>query len=423
MIDRMSNFFKSRLDRWLPTLDYRIWILAGGRLLSQIGIGFTLFYAPIFFVDQIGLTATQVGLGIGSGSISGMIGRFLGGSMSDSPRWGRRPTLLWSALVSAVADGVLVLANDFPIFVLGNLLMGLGIGLYWPSTEAVVADITSDAQRNEAYAVVRLADSLGLGIGVVLGGVLIAATGAYRALFVVDGVSYLLFFAIIYYTIRETLAAQGDRPSFFQGWGQALRDANLLIYALANILFTTYLAQVQSTLPVYFNQFVQGGSENAGLSETTLSILFTWHVVLAAGIQLPVARFLKTLSQSRGLMISACLWGVGFGLVGMAGLTGTFPVGWAAAALSVMAIATVAYTPIASALVVMLAPASQRGVYLSINSMCWAIGYFIGPPLGGWSLDQGPTLANLFWLGLALSILPALGILSVLEQRLSHHVK
>ncbi|HEY9876973.1 MAG TPA: MFS transporter [Leptolyngbyaceae cyanobacterium] len=419
----MSNFFKSRLDRWLPTLDYRIWILAGGRLLSQIGIGFTLFYAPIFFVDQIGLTATQVGLGIGSGSISGMIGRFLGGSMSDSPRWGRRPTLLWSALVSAVADGVLVLANDFPIFVLGNLLMGLGIGLYWPSTEAVVADITSDAQRNEAYAVVRLADSLGLGIGVVLGGVLIAATGAYRALFVVDGVSYLLFFAIIYYTIRETLAAQGDRPSFFQGWGQALRDANLLIYALANILFTTYLAQVQSTLPVYFNQFVQGGSENAGLSETTLSILFTWHVVLAAGIQLPVARFLKTLSQSRGLMISACLWGVGFGLVGMAGLTGTFPVGWAAAALSVMAIATVAYTPIASALVVMLAPASQRGVYLSINSMCWAIGYFIGPPLGGWSLDQGPTLANLFWLGLALSILPALGILSVLEQRLSHHVK
>ncbi|HEY9763343.1 MAG TPA: MFS transporter, partial [Trichocoleus sp.] len=404
-------------------LDHRIWILAGGRLLSQIGIGFTLFYAPIFFVDQVGLTATQVGLGIGSGSISGMVGRFLGGSMADSPRWGRRPTLLWSALVSAAADGVLVLAHDFPIFVLGNLLMGFGIGLYWPSTEAVVADITSETQRNEAYAVVRLADSLGLGIGVVLGGILIATTGAYRALFVVDGVSYLLFLAIIYYTIQETLVTQSDCPSFFQGWGQALRDANLLIYALVNILFTTYLAQVQSTLPVYFNQFVQSGSGGAGLSETTLSVLFTWHVVLSAGIQLPIARALKALSQSRGLMISACLWGIGFGLVGMAGLTGTFPTGWAAAALSVMALATVAYTPIASSLVVMLAPASQRGVYLSINSMCWAVGYFIGPPLGGWSLDQGPSQANSLWLGLALSVLLALGILGLLERRLSHHVK
>ncbi|HEY9880288.1 MAG TPA: MFS transporter, partial [Leptolyngbyaceae cyanobacterium] len=62
----MFKLFKLRLDRWLPALDHRIWILAGGRLLSQIGIGFTLFYAPIFFVDQVGLTATQVGLGIGS---------------------------------------------------------------------------------------------------------------------------------------------------------------------------------------------------------------------------------------------------------------------------------------------------------------------------------------------------------------------
>lgn len=160
----------TRLRRWLPQLDHRIWILAGGRLLSQIGIGFTLFYAPIFFVDQVGLSATQVGLGIGLGSVAGMAGRFLGGSLADSPRWGRRPVLLGSALISALADLVLVLADDFPIFVLGNLLMGFGVGLYWPATEAVVADIATESQRNEAFAMVRLADSLGLGLGVVLGG-------------------------------------------------------------------------------------------------------------------------------------------------------------------------------------------------------------------------------------------------------------
>jgi hypothetical protein len=49
-----------------------------GRLLSQIGSGFTLFYAPIFFVNQVGLSATAVGIGLGSGSISGVVGRFLG---------------------------------------------------------------------------------------------------------------------------------------------------------------------------------------------------------------------------------------------------------------------------------------------------------------------------------------------------------
>ncbi|MBD0269216.1 MAG: MFS transporter [Cyanobacteria bacterium Co-bin8] len=419
----MTNPFKAWLNRWLPDLDHRIWILAGGRLLSQIGIGFTLFYAPIFFVDQVGLTATQVGLGLGIGSLAGMLGRFLGGSMADSPRWGRRPILLGSALVSALADLGLVLANDFPIFVLGNVLMGFGIGLYWPSTEAVVADITPEASHSEAFALVRLADSLGLGVGVIFGGWLIAATGAYRALFVIDGVTYLLFFALVYFTIAETLAVQVDRPSIWRGWGQALSNASLLIYVLVNVLFTTYLAQVQSTLPVYFHQFVGNDAARQGLSEATLSLLFTWHVVLAAGLQMPVARRLTALSQTRGLMISACLWGMGFTLVGLAGISGTFPVAWAAAALSIMALAMVAYTPIASALVVMLAPKSQRGIYLSINSMCWAVGYAVGPPLGGWALDQGAAIANGFWIIMALTVVPALGILHFLEQRLDQRLE
>ncbi|PZV15760.1 MAG: MFS transporter, partial [Leptolyngbya sp.] len=59
----MSDSLRQRLKQWLPNLDRRVWILAAGRLLSQVGIGFTLFYAPIFFTTQVGLTATQVGLG------------------------------------------------------------------------------------------------------------------------------------------------------------------------------------------------------------------------------------------------------------------------------------------------------------------------------------------------------------------------
>ncbi|MEL7227930.1 MAG: MFS transporter, partial [Cyanobacteria bacterium J06576_12] len=49
-----------------PQLDTRLWILAAGRLLSQLGIGFTLFYAPLFFADDVGLSATAIGLGLGS---------------------------------------------------------------------------------------------------------------------------------------------------------------------------------------------------------------------------------------------------------------------------------------------------------------------------------------------------------------------
>src|SRR4028119_1911320 len=93
-----------RKRAWMPQLSHQVWILAIGRLLSQLGSGFTLFYASIFFVNQVGLSATAVGIGLGSSSISGVVGRFLGGSFADSIFWGRRRTLLLSAAVSAVAS-------------------------------------------------------------------------------------------------------------------------------------------------------------------------------------------------------------------------------------------------------------------------------------------------------------------------------
>ncbi|NEQ31324.1 MAG: MFS transporter [Leptolyngbya sp. SIO4C5] len=408
-----------KFQQWLPALDRSVWILAAGRLLSQIGIGFTLFYAPIFFVDQVGLSTTQVGLGIGIGALAGLIGRFLGGSLADSPVWGRRKTLLLSAGISAIADVILLSTYNFPMFVLGNVVMDFGVGLYWPATEAVVADITAAAQRNEAFAIVRLADSIGLGMGVVMGGALISLTGMYRALFAIDGVTFLLFFGVIYWAIAETLPEQPQENNFFDGWGVALRDLNLLTYVAVNIFFTSYLAQMQSTLPVYFNKFVSVGDAGEGFSEATLSVLFTGYVVLTALCQLPIARRLKGIPLPRALMLSACAWGVGFVFIWLAGTLASLPLLWAVLALSTMAIATVCYTPISSAIIVFMAREDLRGVYLSVNSMCWAMGYLIGPPLGGWALDQSRAVADGFWIGAALSVLVAIAILQLLDRRLA----
>jgi MFS family permease len=86
----------------------------------------------------------------------------------------------------------------------------------------------------------------------------------------------------------------------------------------------------------------------------------------------------------------------------------------------VMALAMVAYTPIGSALVAAIAPEELRGVYLSVNSMCWAVGYLVGPPVGGWALDQGDAAAHSFWLGMMATVLPALAVLTWLDRRLRH---
>jgi MFS family permease len=392
----------------LPPLDRQIWILILGRLLSQMGTGFILFSAPVFFVNSVGLSPAAVGLGIGSESITGVIGRILGGSLADSPRWGRRKTLMMAVVISAIADLIFALSHNFPTFLAANLLMGVGVGLYWPSAESMVADLAPLQHRNEAFALNRLADSLGLSLGVVFAGAWIATTGSYRALFVVD-------------ILRESRPIQVEDANpqrLQQGWQMALSDRTLRIFVLVNILFTTYLALVSSTIPIYFTRFVSDPDTANEFNANVLSALFAGYVALAAIAQLPVARLLNRIRQPQALMISALLWAIGFGLMWVTGTVLTGQIAWAALSLGVMSIATVSYTPAASSLVTGLAPESLRGVYLSINSLCWAGGYFLGPAVGGWAMNQSPAIANGFWIAVAITTGIGIGILRLLDRNI-----
>jgi MFS family permease len=175
-------------------------------------------------------------------------------------------------------------------------------------------------------------------------------------------------------------------------------------------------------LPIYFTNFVSNAATGE-FSSKVLSALFAGYVALASLTQLPIARFLKRWSHPQALTISACLWAVGFGIMWLAGTVVQHQIAWAAVGLGVMAIATVSYTPAASSIVTGLAPAALRGVYLSINSLCWAAGYFIGPAIGGWAMNHDQAIAVRFWIAAALSVAIAVIIAQVLDRRLSRKEK
>lgn len=426
----MSIFSQHKLPEWLPSLSPQIWILAFGRFLSQTGTGFTIFYTTIFFVNQVGLSATQVGLGLGSAQVSGIIGRLLSGVICDSPKWGRKRTLLLSCILSGIASFLLASSHNFSTMVTGNLLMGFALGLYWPATETIVADLTVSENRKEAFAVVGLADNLGLQVGIILGGLLIVVTGNYRTLFIIDGISYLIFLCVIYVAIQESYqtptshdrAENQDHAGEVRGrenpWIHALHDRALLIYVIVNIIFTLYVAILQNIIPLYFTNFVKVPTYPKGFSTEIITGLFALNTFLSVILQLPIVRYLRHFSHVKALMISASLWGISFILIGLTGMLNYANIIWAILGLGISAIALVCYLPSASALVADLAPDNARGIYLSINSQCWGMGYLIGPPLGGLIFDQGKIAADNFWVGMALSVAGVIFILRHLDRAL-----
>lgn len=404
----------------IQKLDKRILILAAGRFVSMIGSGFTAFYAPIFFVNVVHISATLVGVGLAANSVAGAIARVLGGSLSDLPKCGRRMTLLISSVILAIGSLIMGLVHDFEWFFIGNTLIGFGIGFYWPGAEAMIADLTTDSNRRDAYAINRFADYGGLGIGVIIAGLIVQSTGAYRLLFFVDAASYAILAAVICFGIQESQHAKLSAP-LLQSWGKALRDPLLQLYAIANILMTAYIIQISSSLPLYLTDKIKL-AEGKSMNPIWLSGLFAVHVLVVALSQIPIAKAMNRFSPAKSLVISCGVWFLGFLLVGLAGMVLEFQFALATLALIVMSLATVAYGPPSSALIVELAPKESRAIYFSINSLCWAMGGLVGPPLVFAAMDQFPQKTAYIWIVVAFTtVFPALvfGLIAAKESTLA----
>lgn len=372
----------------------------------MVGAGFAPFYAPIYFVNTGHIAGSLVGLGLAANSLAGTLARIVGGSMSDSPKMGRKKTLIASAILQALSCAIMGLEPNFWWFMAANTFLGFGTGLYWPAGDAMVADITTERNRRDAFAINRFADYCGLGIGILIAGSVIQYPGGYLLLFLAGAASYVTLAATVAVGMRE--AAHSEKTiSLFKAWSQALQDPVLQLYAVANIFMTAYVIQVSSSMPLYLSNVVKVGAGQS-LSLWLLSSLIVLHIVILAVSQIPITKLMNRLSSTTSLIASCALWLVGFGLVGLCGLISDAQVIVATLALVLMSFATAAYAPPSSALIAEIAPAESLSIYFSINSLCWALGALLGRPLVLSAMDKFPDHTPYVWLAIALtSLIPA----------------
>ncbi|MGF1520162.1 MAG: MFS transporter [Nodosilinea sp.] len=90
--------------------------------------GLINFYIPILFVNQMGFSATAVGFALSLYAVTEVAGHFVGGTLADSPRFGRKAVVSLAAglvaLVSAVLGGW---AMDQTAVVAQRFSLGVGL--------------------------------------------------------------------------------------------------------------------------------------------------------------------------------------------------------------------------------------------------------------------------------------------------------
>jgi MFS family permease len=125
------------------------------------------------------------------------------GALSD--RWGRKWLIAGGMGVQAGGIAAVALGGSVGVFASGQVLLGLGTAMVYPTLLAAIGDVAHPSWRASAVGVYRLWRDLGYAVGALLAGLVADAFGVTTAVSLVAGIT-VLSGASVAVRMRETLA-------------------------------------------------------------------------------------------------------------------------------------------------------------------------------------------------------------------------
>jgi len=332
---------------------------------------------------------TFVGMIILAGGLSAAVSQAIGGALSD--RFGRRPILLISALVSIfLYSGLSVLIGiSAPVWAIAiTYIAGRSmLTITRPVISAMVADFTSKDRLTEAYGILRIGLNIGWAAGPAIGGYL-ATFLPYWWLFGIAALTCGITFLIILFFIHES--SHGIRRGVgFRSMLPTAVDRTFLAFVGLSLLLFIIMGQMTSTLSIFAVDMV-------GFSTAQYGLLLTLNGLIIVFFQYPITLALRQLARFRALMLASLLYG--FGYLSLGWIT---QFGWALGAMAIITLGEIIHVPITLSVIGELSPQDQRGRYMGLYGLSETTGIAIGPLLGGVLIDTFPLNPKLIWAPIA----------------------
>jgi len=395
----------SRARSWVTQFPLALREVAVIRLIGSFGAGGVLYLTPMVFHGEA-FSAASVTQGVALAALSGTVGRLFSGVLLDRGLNCSVPVLL-AVLAALGGDAVLLGADRFGAYLLGQLLLGIAMGLYWPAVELAVPLSCPPVPSARAFALVRSADALGIAAGA-FAGALLAALGLLRGIYLID-MACLLTMGLLLLVRPLPDPRRRERSSHASPWQQWLPP--LLPLLAVAVLATAMPALMQSALPL---DLVRGGLERSALPESLGALTIGLQLTLMLLLQWPVGQALARRPVTTGLALSLVSLSAGCLLLAASALV---PWGlWLLVAAQLpLALGEAAFLPIATEAVVELSPPEHQGLALALYSQCFAISAFAAPLLAGRLLDRQEHGVGL-WLTMAVVCLLGLTLVAQMER-------
>jgi MFS family permease len=338
------------------------------------------------YVIALGGSRAEAGFVTGAAAITALLVRPLSGYLSDA--WRRRPVVLLGCFSYVMASVVYLLSGSVAGLALGRAFHGFALSNYTTAANTYVADIAPPRRRAEAIGVFAATADIGLITGPAVGFAIATAFGFHNLFYASAGMAATALVCSLFARERRAISI-GVRPAWTCRNGVLARSALPLTW----VAFCLGLGI--GPLNTFLSIFAQSrGIENPGFYFTVqacallLTRAFAGRLadrrgrafvmvpgMIAAAVAIMVLPLADDLPH---FLLSAVLWGVGFG----------------------------AAQPASLALLVDQAGSEQRGLALSTYFMGFDIGIGLGAVALGFlseSLGWGvmwPASATCVLLGL-----------------------
>jgi MFS transporter, putative metabolite transport protein len=173
---------------------YRIWFLAsGGTLIDGFSI-FMLGVALPLIRTELHIGSVMTGL-MGAALVLGAaVGALIGGEAAD--RFGRKAAFLMDMAIIAVGAACAALAHDSVPILLGQFLIGIGIGIDFPVSGSYVSEVMPRTSRSRMVVATISLQSVGMLLGAVIAIALLSHTtdhAVWRPIVAASGVMAIVF--------------------------------------------------------------------------------------------------------------------------------------------------------------------------------------------------------------------------------------
>jgi len=364
--------------------------------------------SPTFslYAKSLGVSVVVIGALGGVMGLTQILASVPIGMLSDAHG---RKTVISAGLIFFAASSLLytIVPNVYLLFPY-RILAGLALIATFFVGMAHIGDIVTKQERGVAIGVYSTALALGFTVGPIIGGTLASAFG-YAVSYYAAAAIALCGFALARFGLRDSRASEKIKSpvvSTSSRLGLMLRNPNILVAGLANLVFSTvFSGAVTNFFPLY--------ASSLSIGDALIGSMFALRAFLSMLTRLPTG-LLTTRVASKIVMVTA----LALAMTAMFAIAFTTQTILLALFLALEGISFGMFLTSGQAFVIEHSTETDRGTAIGVYSMAGSIGGTVGPLIFGivaniWNLASVFQVTGL----LVMLGIVALGIASAWQRR------